>query len=1605
MKPRQLINKIISIIIIIMLGLTIVTVSTNDNSISAALAKNTKILSVGYNMTSNATHDGYIVSSNITDYSAALAGMGFTVSTSGQTTRVGQNWAAGPGYTVYRGYLSFNTSSIPTNDTIISAKLYVKTQNDVSNQDFNCEVYNVEYDDSLSSADWNVSGEYEGILLNTTTMTLDTWYSIDLNISRINKSGFTQYQLKTDQEGTTPTDVGTIYLYVSDYPGTSNDPYLVVQHGNLRDPIRINNNADFNATNGINSGNGSIEAPYIIDNWLINGTGDGIYIGNTTSHFIIRNNTMLNNTEGNYNIHLTNVTNGTVQNNTCYANSPSVVIYDSTNVNVSDNVLHDGGVEFKNVSNSIIWNNTIIEPYYGVHLLTYASEANSNVTISYNNITNSYCGMMIKQNATLLNITNNIINHETPSYGIYLYSVEGTINYTNILSNDIYNATYGVVMSRYTSGTINNISISLNSIHNVTNDCIKVLGQPGYNYLYMQITNNSLVSCYNAINFANVGLGYCDISQNNIIDIYQTGIISVGTTYLNILNNNFIDIDYALVNLVSSSTITMDRGYQYGGNYFSALTTPDDYHGEYQDITGGDNIRDTPIPGASSIPRDNYPLIQPFGTNITPLSDAGYDQIGYGGFRRLYGNESSDAGGSSLNWTWWFVYNGTPYTFYGERVNFTFDKIGEYNITLNVTDSDNNVESDYSIVNITSIPEFFDDGIYSTAWTSYTPNNTILDTTFDRHTVHHLNVSVSSQAALITNTTVNISVNESIVLDWIQYMTLDDNDHINITVDNGTKLNTIEIYENKANINGQEFATDTKEDEWASWRAIVANNGAKTYLFVNGSPIGNQTSPYAGSANNLSFSLTEVGSSSSSEWYIDQIALYNYSAPVAEAGPYYTGYKGKHSFDGSGSTGVINNYTWNFTFNSTPITLYGVDPVFNFTISGNYTITLNVTDYIVYSTDITYVNLTNQIAVADAGANQTYGRGIRSLDGSGSYDPDGPIANYTWNFTDSGTILLYGVSPSYNFTTLGTYNITLNITDDEGAHSWDNVTFTIINALPIADAGPDQMGKRTKTFDGSGSYDQDWGTIDNYTWNFTYNAAPVILYGVGPSFDFNITGNYLVMLNVTDNDGGTDEDVMWMNITITPPVSDAGPDDSAYKGTYNFDGSGSTDSDGSIINYTWNFTYNGSPAYMYGSTPSYNFQILGFYNVTLNVTDDDYRYDEDIMMLQIVPQFPIANAGLNQTGKRILSLDGSSSTDPDGTIVNYTWNFTYGGSPIYLYGVNPSFDFNISGVYIIMLNVTDDDGLNGYDNVTITVTIQPPNAVALHSPGGTLKGTRHVVGTSSSDPDGLIINYTWNFTYNGNPVYRYTSHFWYTFNLEGVYVITLNVTDDDYRYDTDTTTITIIHLYPVADATFTVDDTNKGVKTFDGSGSYDSDGSISNYTWNFTYDGNPKTLYGVSSQFNFSIAGSYVVMLNVTDNDGHSSYDNVTVIITLKAPVASAGNNRNVTKWNVIVFNGLGSSDEDGYIVNYTWNLTYGGVNYTLYGVTPEFWVNQTENFTATLTITDDDGLQGFDNVTFYVVDPMVETYNWLVLMIPLVIIMLVVVLILRFFRNEEVLV
>ena len=157
---------------------------------------------------------------------------------------------------------------------------------------------------------------------------------------------------------------------------------------------------------------------------------------------------------------------------------------------------------------------------------------------------------------------------------------------------------------------------------------------------------------------------------------------------------------------------------------------------------------------------------------------------------------------------------------------------------------------------------------------------------------------------------------------------------------------------------------------------------------------------------------------------------------------------------------------------------------------------------------------------------------------------------------------------------------------------------------------------------------------------------------------------------------------------------------------------------------------------------------------------------------------PAADGGVHVDGERPGGgVRRSTSTDADGTIAAYAWNF--GDGTTRGTGANPSHTYAAAGTYTVTLTVTDDDGATGAVSHDVTVTAAPPGTRRRRRRSRRRRTAwrRQFDGSTSTDPDGTIAGYAWNFG-DGTPRAPVANPT-HTYAAAGTYTVTLTVTDDD----------------------------------------------------------------------------------------------------------------------------------------------------------------------------------------------------------------------------------
>jgi PKD repeat protein len=273
------------------------------------------------------------------------------------------------------------------------------------------------------------------------------------------------------------------------------------------------------------------------------------------------------------------------------------------------------------------------------------------------------------------------------------------------------------------------------------------------------------------------------------------------------------------------------------------------------------------------------------------------------------------------------------------------------------------------------------------------------------------------------------------------------------------------------------------------------------------------------------------------------------------------------------------------------------------------------------------------------------------------------------------------------------------------------------------------------------------------------------------------------------------------------------------------------------------------------------------------------------------------------------NFDASASSDSDGTIVEYAWDFgdSSGGS-----GVNPDHIYANAGAYNVELTVTDDDGATGTDIQSVSVSDRPPStmhvgdlegtavnvkknwlaqlSITVHADGETLVSGAEVSGSWGGDTSGTV-----SCTTDDSGVCSLQSDQMPKKGTQSAIFLVTGITHATLTYDPagnhdpqgdssgtaiqvnkdGTTQIPgeLPNQPPLASFTYSCDDLTL-VCTFDATNSWDPDGTITSYGWDFGH-GDPGS--GVTANHTYPDTGTYTVILTVTDDGGASGQEQQTV--------------------------------------------------------------------------------------------------------------------------------
>ncbi|PYB68153.1 hypothetical protein DMB44_05380 [Thermoplasma sp. Kam2015] len=520
---------------------------------------------------------------------------------------------------------------------------------------------------------------------------------------------------------------------------------------------------------------------------------------------------------------------------------------------------------------------------------------------------------------------------------------------------------------------------------------------------------------------------------------------------------------------------------------------------------------------------------------------------------------------------------------------------------------------------------------------------------------------------------------------------------------------------------------------------------------------------------------------------------------------------------------------------------------YSFASPGNYTVEVEITDAVgktaVSSTTVTVhpdpsVSAKADYSQMDAGYAETF-----TASGSGGLSP------YTYEWVLDGNVISTSASFTYVFNAVGTYTVTVKMTDANGYTVSSNVTVDVVSPPSVSfsvkyvyiDQGVQDEFNATPLY-GTSPY--------NYTW---YVNGAIIGYGPSIAHAFPAPGTYYVNVTLRDYFGYTATFSRAVYVEPLPVASiyanrtaiDEGMSVSFLSGV-----SGGV----SPYNYTWEI--NGA-VFAYGADASHAFPSSGSYTITLIVKDSFGEASSASVTITV-------NAPVS------VSISDSASSIDEGMSVSFASHVSGGTSPYtYEWYVNgnlvssqqdQTYLFAVPGTYTVKLVVIDDLGHNATYSVSVVVNPALHASISVKYPTVDENITDNITLTAANGTP----SYTYAVLINGVKVSSSSSYSQY-FTKAGTYEITAYVNDSAGESVILRSTITVRPNPSVSIVTPTNrTDANVPIEfrsiLANGTGPYTYSWLIAGHTYS-----------NATLTFAFPASGSYVVQLTVTDAFGREA--------------------------------------------------------------------------------------------------------------------------------------
>ena len=556
---------------------------------------------------------------------------------------------------------------------------------------------------------------------------------------------------------------------------------------------------------------------------------------------------------------------------------------------------------------------------------------------------------------------------------------------------------------------------------------------------------------------------------------------------------------------------------------------------------------------------------------------------------------------------------------------------------------------------------------------------------------------------------------------------------------------------------------------------------------------------------------------------------------------------------GSSSGGAITNWAWNY---GNGVTASSQSPTYAYPSSGNYTVTLTVTDVNACTASATQPVIVNPTPIISFGTSST--SGCLPVNATFS-NATSSATNFSWNFGD-GSAASTLLSPTHAYTSVGVYSVTLTASNTNCTSTSTQSNLITVNAVPHSSFSAPAATCLGDAVNLSNLSAANGSTISGYSWNFGDGSS--LSTSTNPSHIYSLAGTYNVTLNAISA-VCSDDTTITITITQAPIANFSAPTIiGCTPFAVNF-----TNTTTNSPSYNWNFG-DGSAAST-STNPTHNYSTPGIYTVTLIATLGTCA--DTVARTNYIQVKATPKASFTNNGSVCLGDSSRLSNFSTGTITSYTWDFNDGvvlttansGGQNHLYAA--------AGSYTVHLTVSSA----GCSHDTSMVVNVAPTPVVNFSTS-TISGCGSLNASFLNSTTGTPI-YSWNFG-DGTAVSSAVSPT-HNYSTSGTYTVTLIATQGSCADTLRRTNYITVYSNPLS--SFSTSSVCLGDSSRFTNLSSSSLDPIISYTWNYG-DGNSAT---TTAPHLYSSSGSYNVILTVVT--AHCSDDTTIVSSVSPGPITN----------------------------------------------------------------------------------------------------------------------